>query len=382
MTTVHTRPRIRRGLVVVAVVVLLVACGSHESPAETSEPESTPTVADSAAPVVGAVADVATDLAAPWSVAFLDADEFLVSERDSGEIVHFVRGQDGQFQRRGLAGTVEGVVSRPGAESGLLGLAVLTADRREPWVFAYSTSAADNRVTRYRWDGQRLYGGRVIVSGIPAAPVHDGGRMVIGPDGLLYVGTGDAAEPGLAQDPNSLAGKILRVTATGEAAPGNPTPGSRVYSFGHRNVQGLAFDGDGQLWASELGQSRFDEINRVVPGGNYGWPEVEGRADRREFIDPVWVFAPAQASPSGIAIQGDWLYMSSLRGRQLWQMNVARADSDESPVALISEEYGRLRDVVVPPGEDNIWVLTSNTDGRGQPATGDDRILALQIALP
>ena len=176
----------------------------------------------------------------------------------------------------------------------------------------------------------------------------------------------------------SLNGKILRVTPDGQPAPGNPTPGSPVWSLGHRNVQGLAFDSRGQLWASEFGQNRLDELNRIEAGGNYGWPAGGGsRSARAGFIDPVAWWPTGEASPSGIAVAGNAVWMAALRGQRLWQIPIPDGAVGQ-PVAHFTREYGRLRHVELSP-DGSLWMLTNNTDGRGQARAGDDRVLGIRL---
>lgn len=306
---------------------------------------------------------VVEGLSAPWDVAVLPDGSALVTERDSARIV---RVQDGVATE---VRVVPGVV--PDGEGGLLGLAV-----RDDSVYAYLTSADDNRVVRMAWDGQGLGEPEPVVTGIPKSGIHNGGRIAFGPDGMLYIATGDAAEPDLAQDPASLAGKILRVTPDGDVPQDNPTAGSPVFSLGHRNVQGLAFDDSGQLWASEFGTSSADELNVIIPGGNYGWPIHEGAAADPAYIDPVAQWSPTSlASPSGIAILDDVVYVASLRGQVLWQVPIVGESAGE-PVAAQLGDLGRLRTVIVGP-DGRLWLMTSNTDGRGEPRDGDDRVVVL-----
>jgi glucose/arabinose dehydrogenase len=187
-------------------------------------------------------------------------------------------------------------------------------------VYAYITASEDNRVVRMRLDGSRLGPSDVLLSGIAKASIHNGGRIAFGPDGFLYVATGDAAERGTAQDRSSLSGKILRLTAQGRPAPGNPFPNSPVWSYGHRNVQGIAWDSRGRMWASEFGQNAFDELNRIEPGRNYGWPEVEGPEERDGFTAPQVAWSTDESSPSGIAVVNDVVYVAGLRGARLWRV--------------------------------------------------------------
>ena len=189
----------------------------------------------------------------------------------------------------------------PEGEAGLLGVAVSPTFDTDRTLFLYTTTGSDNRVLRAELDGTRLGEPTVVLDGIPRGFIHDGGRIAFGPDGYLYVSTGETGDPELAQDPDSLAGKILRITPDGAPAPGNPDPDSPVWSLGHRNVQGLAWDDDGRLWASEFGDSTWDELNLIEKGGNYGWPEVEGTGGAPGFIDPQVVWPVDEASPSGLA---------------------------------------------------------------------------------
>ena len=316
---------------------------------------------------------LASGLAAPWSIVPLEGGGALISQRDDGVVLELA--PDGTLR---TAGVVPGVVS--GGESGLHGLAVL--DGAERMLYAYFGSQEDNRVVRMPLLGEAgslsLGAAEVVLSGIPRANTHDGGRLAFGPDGLLYITTGDAQQRDAAQDPEALGGKILRVTATGEAAPDNPWDNA-VYSLGHRNVQGLAWTSDGELWASEFGQDTWDELNRIRPGGNYGWPVVEGVAGREGLIDPVAAWTTSEASPSGIAARGRTVFIAGLRGERLWAVDTADGAALGDPVAALTGEQGRLRDVVALP-DGALWLLTSNTDGRGSPGADDDRLLRVEVA--
>ncbi|WP_423494411.1 PQQ-dependent sugar dehydrogenase [Microbacterium esteraromaticum] len=316
---------------------------------------------------------LASGLDAPWSVLPLEGGGALISQRDDGRVLELTA--DGA-QRE--VGTVSGVVS--GGESGLHGLAMHESDGIR-WLYAYQGAADDNRVVRMPLTGAPgslgfdSSGIEVVLAGIPRAATHNGGRIAFGPDGMLYIATGDAGRRAEARDPASLAGKILRVTPEGDPAPGNPY-GTAVYSLGHRNVQGLAWDSRGDLWASEFGQNTWDELNRIEAGGDYGWPDHEGVADAADAIDPVAVWAPSEASPSGIAIIDDVVYVAALRGERVWLFDTA---GGSAPWAVHAGEFGRVRDVA--PGPDGtFWVLTNNTDGRGDRRDGDDRLL--QLPLP
>jgi glucose/arabinose dehydrogenase len=247
-------------------------------------------------------------------------------------------------------------------------------------VFVYFTAGNDNRVMRMTFDGTTLTPGRVIVEGIAKAANHDGGRLAFGPDGFLYIATGDAGQRQPAQDKASLNGKILRVTAEGSPAPGNPFPGSRIWSMGHRNVQGMAWNRAGTMYASEFGQDTWDELNRIEPGRNYGWPDVEGIAHQDGFIDPIEQWPTDDASPSGIAVGADGaVYMAALRGESLWHIPFDAEGQPGTPERLLEGRYGRLRTVMSAP-DGRLWLITSNTF-RGSPRPGDDRILALRLPV-
>jgi glucose/arabinose dehydrogenase len=352
---------------VVAATALLMLAGCTAA-----SPISTPTGASSRSPSpaadVGAVAveQITDGLDVPWSVAF-HGTVALVSERDSARIIELAA--DGTPRQ---VGVIPGATPR--GEGGLLGIAV-----HGGYLYAYFTTAVDNRVDRYELTGQAgalgLGAAETILEGLDAAGYHNGGRIAFGPDGMLYVTVGDAGNPNAAQDVESLSGKILRLAPDGGVPDDNPFAGSPVYSYGHRNPQGIAWDEAGTLYASEFGQDTWDELNVIQPGGNYGWPEVEGISGDRRFIDPVQQWAPDQASPSGIAVAGGQILLANLRGERL--RSVPLDDLTASRVRFAGE-YGRLRDVVVAP-DGSVWVVTSNTDGRGDPSDGDDRILRVPV---
>ena len=316
-----------------------------------------------------AVGTVVDRLEVPWGVAFLPDGAAVVTERISGRVLRVT--PDGTVTRLGNLPSV------PQGEAGLLGAAVSPDFDSDRTLYFYLTTDSDNRVLRARLDGTELGEPTVVLSGIPAGFIHDGGRIAFGPDGHLYVTTGETGDPELAQDPDSLAGKILRITPDGEPAPGNPDPGSPVWSLGHRNVQGLAWDDAGRLWASEFGDSDWDELNLVEEGGNYGWPEVEGAGGDPEFIDPQLVWPVDQASPSGLAYADGHLWMAGLRGQRLWRIRVSDDGVASQPTAFFTEDHGRLRTVVVAP-DGRLWLTTSNRDGRGDPRPDDDRIILVE----
>jgi glucose/arabinose dehydrogenase len=313
------------------------------------------------------VGTVATGLEAPWGITFLPDGTALVSERDTTRVVA-VKG--GSVR---TVGSVDGV--SPQGEAGLLGLATSPSYASDKLVYAYLSTARDNRVVTMTYDGKRLGQPRPVLTGIPNGFIHDGGRLLFAKDGTLFVSTGETGDEQLSQDRDSLGGKILRITRTGEPAPGNPVKGSPVWTMGHRNVQGLAFDGSGQLWATEFGASTWDELNRIDKARNYGWPVVEGRGDQKEYRNPYVQWRTENASPSGLAYLDGSLWAGALRGGRLWQIPV-RDGSTAEPRDFFVGDYGRLRTVVAAP-DGNLWVTTSNRDGRGEPQPKDDRILVV-----
>ena len=295
------------------------------------------------------------NLTLPWSIVFLGDGTAIISERDT-TLIKSVRND-----RSTTVGEFPGVV--PGGEGGLLGLALSPAFASDRLLYAYFTAESDNRISRTRLeqaaDGRLSLGTpEVIFSGIPKASTHNGGRIRFGPDGFLYVGTGDAQHPERAQDRNALGGKILRLTPDGKAAPGNPF-GNPVYSYGHRNVQGLAWDSSGRLWASEFGPDVNDELNLIEAGGNYGWPEVTGAPGRAGYIDAkvVWP-STADASPSGLEIVNGTAFTCALRGQRLWTVPL-NGETAGNPVAYLTTDYGRLRDISLAP-DGTLWVLSNN----------------------
>jgi glucose/arabinose dehydrogenase len=320
----------------------------------------------------GVVVDtVATGLEVPWGLGFLPDGRAVVTERDTREVL-LVDPDGGDPE---TAGVVEQAV--PEGEGGLLGVAVSPDFARDRMLYFYATRAGDNAVLRGRLGrDDRLGPLETVLDGIPKGFIHNGGRLRFGPDGLLYVATGETGDGAQSQDRASLGGKILRITPDGDPAPGNPDPGSPVWTWGHRNVQGLTFDDDGNLWASEFGQSTYDELNLVRKGGNYGWPEVEGRGDTEGFVDPRVVWSTSEASPSGIAFAEDHVWLGALGGTRLWRVTIREGEASD-PTPFLTGDYGRLRAVEVAP-DGMLWVTTSNRDGRGAPAGDDDRILVVR----
>ena len=381
-----SRSRAARPVVALAVAAALLGaagCGDDGSatgerpvppPAASTSPAAPPPPAasapsSSAAPArtidTGRPEVLATGLEVPWGLAFLPSGEALVTERDSARVLR-VPAAGGQPQ---VVTTVRD--ADPAGEGGLLGIALSPTFAEDELVYVYVTAEDDNRVVRFPLSSPEDV--EPVLTGIPKGTIHNGGRIAFGPDGLLHVGTGDTGDVSLSQDDGSLGGKVLRVTADGQPAGAG---GSPVLSKGHRNVQGLAFDRAGRLYAVEFGQNRFDEVNQVAAGTNGGWPEVEGDDDGGgRYLAPIATWQTSEASPSGAAVVGDVLYVAALRGQRLWEVPVT-GNGTAVPQDWFVGNYGRIRTVTVAPNG-NLWVTTSNRDGRGEPVDEDDRILRL-----
>ena len=323
------------------------------------------------------VSTLATNLEVPWSFAFLPGGDALVTERDSGRLL--------RVEASGRTREIQTLPEEGRGEGGLLGVAVSPDYERDRYLYAYYTTQQDNRVVRFRMGEEP----EPILTGIPVNTYHDGGRIKFGPDGKLYVTTGDAGDTSLPQNRNSLGGKILRINPDGSVPAGNPFPNNPVYSYGHRNVQGLAWNAEGQLFASEFGQNTWDEANRIEAGENYGWPEVEGEGgEDRGFVDPITVWPTSEASPSGAEIPVDgsipqWegdLFVTALRGERLWRLELDEQGNVTGRQRLLDGEVGRVRDVAQAP-DGSLWVSTSNYDSYGNPVSeNDDRIFRLAPA--
>ena len=306
---------------------------------------------------------VAEHLSSPWSLAPVADGSAFVSERVSGRILRVPPG-GGEAQPVGQLTVRKGT-----REGGLLGLEASPTFERDGLLYAYYTDVDGNRVVSLAWDGKALGAERMILDGIPASVIHDGGRIRFGPDSLLYIGTGDANMRSTSAELTSLGGKILRVAPDGSPAPGNPF-GSTVFSYGHRNVQGLAWDSHGRLWASEFGPERNDELNLISAGADYGWPEVTGTAQSGRSVPAAFVWSStADASPSGIAVLDDVAYVSCLRGERLWRVPLPGPGytpdgSGTLPGATehFRGQFGRLRDVARVPGKKELWLLTNEGD--------------------
>ncbi|MCP2264593.1 PQQ-dependent sugar dehydrogenase [Promicromonospora thailandica] len=333
----------------------------------------------SPAATLGEPTELTTGLEAPWGLTFLPDGTALVAERISGRILR-VPADGGDVREVGVVPDVD-VTS----EGGLLGIAASPGFTRDRTVYASVSGADENRIVALTVadDFTSLTVDRVLLDGIGTADRHHGGRLAVGPDGHLWIGTGDAFDPENAADDDSLNGKILRIATDGSVPPDNPGE-SPIWSSGHRNVQGLAFGPDGTAYASELGHRTWDEVNVLRPGRDYGWPETEGIAgDTGE--PPIATIHPDDASPSGMAYAAGSLWIGALGGQRLWQLPVDGDTATADPIEHLSGTYGRIRTVEVAP-DGALWLVTSNTDratwGGTEPRPGDDRILRVEVSEP
>lgn len=341
-----------------------------------SDPVTVTTGAACANPVCGTTA-VTTERDLPWGLVQLPDGTVLYGRRDLFDVV--AMNPDGTGKRS--IGEVPGVDGTNG-EGGVLGLAVSPEFATDRWLYVYHTSPTDNRIVRIRYD-ETLHTDttEVLVTGIPRNKYHNGGRLRFGPDGMLYAATGDGQDPDTAQDVDNLGGKVLRLEPDGSVPADNPFPGSYVWSYGHRNPQGLAFDSQGRLWEQEFGNNVMDETNLIVKGGNYGWPACEGTTgdcDDPGLVAPVRTYPVAAASCSGIAIVRDVLYIACLRGTRLYRA-VIDGDTLTDVRQYFAGTYGRLR-TVEPSIDGHLWLTTSTGGDKDSVANNsNERILKVTL---
>jgi glucose/arabinose dehydrogenase len=320
---------------------------------------------------------VSENIQIPWEIAFLPDGSFLVTER-AGSIKRIIQSTQQTIP-------VQGVAHR--GEGGLLGMALHPKFVENKSIYLYLTTQVEgglqNRVERYTFDSttNQLTERKVILEAIPGANNHDGGRIAFGPDGYLYITTGDAQTSQAAQDTNSLAGKVLRITDEGDIPSDNPF-NNAVYSYGHRNPQGIAWDGQGRLWESEHGPSGpgtgYDEVNLIEKGANYGWPTIQGDAAASGMKMPIIQSGSKETwAPGDLEVVGDTVFFTGLRGEALYSGKI-QGTSLTNVSAYFREQYGRLRFVAVGP-DGWLYFSTSNTDGRGTPKADDDKILRVKL---
>ncbi len=363
------------GLIALLIIIsLLITTWAAISRVETQLEEQI----NDTAPVMGEPEVMATNLDIPWDIAFLPDGRMIVTER-TGRVLLF------ENDNRSDLGVIENVAAE--GEGGLMGVAVDPDFSQNSYLYLYYTYRRGNElrngIARWTLDGNRITDEHHIIDTIPAALNHNGGRIRFGPDGKLYVATGDASNPNFAQDRNSLIGKILRLNKDGSTPEDNPF-GNEVWAYGFRNPQGLAWHPVTQaLYVTEHGQQRMDEINIVEKGSNYGWPnyECDQRRDGEisEHNPPIVCFNEFTLAPSGLTFVGDRdLYVAGLRGNQLRHLALSSNLRSVESQRQLFEQYGRLRAVVLHRGY--LYFSTNNTDGRGQPGEGDDKIIRVMVA--
>jgi glucose/arabinose dehydrogenase len=371
------RSKLQKRLLVVSAIVagatLLIVLFRQQIINYTLRPTDSPLPSGTVSVAEEGFRTVTSDISTPWAIGFLPSGDLLVTERS------------GQVQRIGKDGAmyaIEGV--RETSEGGLLGIAIHPNFSDNGYVYLYSTTtnggALSNRVERYQLDGKELRERATILANIPASANHDGGALAFGPDDKLYVTTGDAGNENAAQDRRSLAGKILRLNDDG-TVPGDNPFNNTVWSYGHRNPQGIAWDDAGQLWSTEHGPSGGrtgrDELNLIEKGMNYGWPIITGDDAREGMKAPVVQSGDSDTwAPGGLAYADGSLYFAGLRGQTLYQAKL-NSDNTVSLTRHFSGQYGRLRAVAIR--NDVLYFSTSNRDGRGAPASGDDHIYAVSL---
>lgn len=314
---------------------------------------------------------IATGLDTPWSLAFLPDNSILITERP-GRLRIIDKNE--KLVPTPIA-TIEDVVES--GEGGLLGVTVHPDFAKNNYIYLYYTYEVNgddtqNRVVRYKLQNNTLSDETIITDRIPGALFHNGGRLKFGPDNYLYITTGDAQVPSLAQTRTSLAGKILRVTDDGDPVPGNPF-NTRVYSYGHRNPQGITWDNTGNFWETEHGNNATDELNKIESGNNYGWPTIRGDEKDPAMESPLIQSGSNTWAPGGIAFYNNSLYFAGLRGNALFRANVSN-NTVSNLTKFFEGEFGRIRDVVLGPNN-MLYITTSNEDGRGSPSPDDDKII-------
>lgn len=353
--------------VLIAGLVYIKSLDNSKKPIPAKEPSQN---------LLSEVVVVAEGLDTPWGITFLPDKSMLVTERPGR--VRLINGA-GKLDPNPVK-TITNV--KEIGEGGLLGITIHPDFSFNNFVYLYYTYSSNgdntlNRVVRMTYQDKQLKDEQIIADNIPGASNHNGGRIKFGPDGFLYITTGDAQNPSQSQDKNSLAGKILRVTDEGKPATGNPF-NNLVYSFGHRNPQGIAWDKSGQLWETEHGQSAMDELNKIEIGKNYGWPVIRGNEKRDGMVSPVIHSGNETWAPSGLAFVNSSFYFGGLRGQTLFKVGIVGGVPQLTK--NFEGKFGRIRDVIVSP-DGFLYITTSNHDGRGIPTPSDDRVIKIDPSL-
>ncbi len=361
------------------IVLLLVAAavfGAYWYSRQPEPPSNPPVVIEPT--TTEPISVIAENLDIPWDFVFLPEGGMLVTER-SGSLLHIKADK--------MVTEVPLKRSEARGEGGLLGIVLHPDFKNNHLLYLYMSAATadgtENRVERYRFDGSSLSDEKRIIGGIPGATYHDGGRMEFGPDGKLYVTTGDATRGQIAQDKNSLGGKILRLEDDGKIPADNPF-GTAVWSYGHRNPQGLAWDSADRLWETEHGPTGEqnlccrDEVNLIEKGGNYGWPTITGDKTQSGMHAPALQSGTSVWAPASAVIVGNKMYFGGLLGKALYEVTL-EGESATNLQAHFKNEFGRIRTVRMGP-DGALYISTSNRDGRGDPVSTDDRIIRIELS--
>ncbi|WP_349408406.1 PQQ-dependent sugar dehydrogenase [Pseudalkalibacillus sp. SCS-8] len=360
----------KRLFMMVLLIGGLIGCSSDQT--EQSADDST---TEPAAETVQNVAQhedatiLANRLRVPWQINHINETVFYLSGR-SGEI-YSIKGDSKQKQSVDLN---KEIIAE--TEGGLLGFLILDGTSEPLEAILYHTYEEDgerlNRVVKVQKQKSVWKETDTLVEGIPGGRIHNGGRLAIGPDDALYITTGDAGHSSLAQDKESLAGKILRINLDGTIPKDNPFPDSPVYSYGHRNPQGLGWTSDGKMYSTEHGSRGHDELNLILSGGNYGWPVIQGDEEEDGMKTPLFHSGDETWAPAGLAIDGSKIYVAFLAGEQIRVFDLETGTHE-----LWKDGFGRMRDVIIRNG--NLYTITNNTDGRGSPKKDDDKLIKFPL---
>lgn len=356
--------------------MVLTGCAHTESvPPSSPAPSDSSSTASADVPRNTEPSVIVENLEIPWDLAFIPSGDILITERP-GRLL--LRKTDGSLKQ------IQGLPKvRASGESGLLGIALHPRFSENKWVYLYFTDGTFGNtkchVERFRLEGEKLTDRKTIIEGIPGAIYHDGGRIAFGPDDMLYITTGDAGNASAAQELTSLSGKILRVKDDGSIPTDNPFQ-TAVWSYGHRNPQGLAWDDTGRLWSTEHGrsglQTGYDEVNIIERGDNYGWPMIQGDATREGMKAPILHSGPSTTwAPASAAYKNGKIFFGGLKGERLYEVDT-RSESPTIKEYFVNV-FGRIRTVTVGP-DNSLYLTTSNRDGRGVPTPEDDRIIKVE----
>ncbi|KGX83519.1 PQQ-dependent sugar dehydrogenase [Pontibacillus marinus] len=354
---------------VVMMIPLLLIVGCNNRDSNQSEQSEQSSSIESVNATVQDTEGIATNLKVPWDI-IQTGEGFFISQRGGTIIKVRANGEKTEMPLQ----LERDVVHR--GEGGLLGFVLHPNYAQNQNAYVYHTyeeqGRRQNRVVLLKQVNQSWEEQKVLLEGIPGSNIHNGGRLEIGPDQKLYVSTGDAAQESNAQDLNSLSGKILRMNLDGSIPSDNPFNNSYIYSYGHRNPQGMTWSEDGTMYAAEHGSRAYDEINLIKPGANYGWPVIRGNEQKEGMETPLFHSGENTWAPSGLTYQNGHLYMAGLRGEQIREFDLEQKSS-----RVFVDGVGRVRDILFD--ENDMYFITNNTDGRGTPRPNDDKLIKVVL---